>query len=188
MRKIFYGLLFLLIDFEIGINGFVVDLLPEFVGCYWLLQGTQSLKEESRTFGGMKKLLGNLVAVFVIYWMADICRSAFKEVFWAVSAAVSLLILYIAYQIVIGVAELEKSRSRDMNSKELRNMWFASVVGTVGAIVFTYWSEVMTSLLGAVNLAANIIFLTFFYQTKKIYETAEPAIVSMERYTEDEKV
>lgn len=50
MTKIFIGFLFAFLDFNLLLNGHVLNLLPDFVGTILMLLGTQELSAESERY------------------------------------------------------------------------------------------------------------------------------------------
>ena len=50
MRQIFWGMLFLFLDFNLTVKSSLIGLIPDFVGCIFLIRGLDLLRGESIRF------------------------------------------------------------------------------------------------------------------------------------------
>ena len=58
MGKFFWGFFFIYLNFNLSINAHTLNVLPEFVGYFLLLQGLRELEEESGVFSDTRPFVG----------------------------------------------------------------------------------------------------------------------------------
>ena len=69
MKLIFWGFLLDFLDFNLTLNGFSIDILPDFVGWLLVLFGARRMREENERFARMQPAAGVLFAVYLLSFL-----------------------------------------------------------------------------------------------------------------------
>lgn len=154
MNKIFWGLLFLLID--IKINSF--SITPGFIGCILISVGMKEV-EDSTVFRRARPLAAVLGIWSAVFWLIRVDH-------WAVSLIGSVLQLALTYQIMSGVKELETVRGKDLMAGTLRKAWYVEAVCTVLVYLLGMVTQLAVAAL-LIGFLAMVVYIVVFYQCKK---------------------
>jgi len=164
MSKIFVG--FLLISFGINIGSF--DFLPDFVGYFLIYLGMKELTDESPRFQKHAPLAVVLAVYELVVLLSGIAGSGssgfgITSVLGLVSMAVSL---YLTWQLVKGVQDIEIGRSCDLEGLALEKGWTARAVCMVLSFLLV-WIPAVNVLAILLAFIAHIYFLVKLYQSKR---------------------
>lgn len=154
MNKIFWGLLFLLID--IKINSF--SITPSFIGCILIGVGMKEV-EDSAVFRKTQPLAVVLGIWSAVFWLIRVNH-------WAVSLIGNVLQLALTYQIMSGVKELETLRGKDLMAGTLRKAWYVEAVCTVLVYLLGMFTQLAVAAL-LIGFLAMVVYVVAFYQSKK---------------------
>ncbi len=171
MNKLFWGLFFLYLDFNLNLGEMTLGLLPDFVGYFLLVQGFEELAGESPWFSrGKPFALGMTVYSAVLYVMNLMAaRVSDSVVIWLMTLAVVAVQLYIGYCLVKGIMDMEQRRDWSLEGQQLWGLWMAmAVVSVMGTLLMIVPLVGGLAALGAGIMA--VCFLICFYKTKKRYE------------------
>lgn len=118
MGKFFWGFFFIYLNFNLSVNAHTLNVLPEFVGYFLLLQGLRELEEESGVFSDTRPFVVGMTVYTAILWVGALlgvtgAGSLLSILLSLVSTAVSL---YISWSIIQGVREMEERHQADLNS------------------------------------------------------------------------
>ena len=69
MRKLFWGFFFIYLNFNLNLNQYSLNILPNFVGYILLLQGMKQLEEESRFFRRARPFAVGMAVYEAILWI-----------------------------------------------------------------------------------------------------------------------
>ncbi len=172
MKKIFIGMIFIFLDFELKFGTASIDLIPDFIGYILMFNGLDELLTESPRFSKARSLAIGMSIYSAVVFVLDMF-SGYGEIMGyaaillgAIATAVSL---FISYNIICGLADIERTRNADLKSKQLKTAWTVFAVAQVcsyfglllpaAAIVF-----IITSFI------CCVIFLCMFYKAWKAYE------------------
>ena len=168
MKHIFWGLVFIFFHFRI--NG--IDLLPDFLGYLFVSFGLYFLAEKSIHF---KRALCCSTALFLmqLVHLFTFIGIRFDLLVYLILDFLSVFtILLMLYFIVNGLKDLEAQRLLKMNTKILMNVWFVQAVSqTAGFLLnftFNEFAYMLSAFAAMITMAANLIFLFYFYRARKL--------------------
>lgn len=72
MKNIFWGFFFLFVNFNLTVNGHILNLLPPFVGCWLLYRGFEELRAESERFYALRPFTVGLGIYTALIWIGDL--------------------------------------------------------------------------------------------------------------------
>lgn len=162
MNRLFWGLIFVLLDWKVTLGTATVGLLPDFLGFYLIMKGMESLGSRSNAFNKGRHLAFGLAILSAILYGADLMNpdTGAKVVFWAlglVALAGMLILLRLA---VTGCAEMGK------DNRTLFGMW--QVLAVLQSICYlANWIPLVGAVCGYVSLGVGVLFLICFYTAIK---------------------
>ena len=173
MKKIFWGLLFLLVKINLG----NLCITPPWVG-YLLIWCGLGEVPESETF----RRTGKVAAVAVVFtgleWLKNLLGVSIGDpyigeplvglVMMATGLAFQLIV---TYQIAEGVREIEEARGQDLKSGRLSKGWQVMAGGCIAALALLPVFPLNTVGLLA-TFGAEIYYAVQFYQAARIYGEA----------------
>lgn len=157
MNKIFWGLLFLFIDFKI--NSF--SITPSFIGCILIYLGMKEM-EDSAVFAKARPLVIVMGVWSAVFWVIQTDH-------WIIGAVGSVLQLAVTYQIVSGVKELEESCGKDMKAGTLRKAWYVEAVCVAIMYLLGVFGQ-MAAAAALIAFVAAVVYIVAFYRSKKAME------------------
>lgn len=170
MNKLFLGLLFVLLDFNINFGQCSIGLVPDWLGFWFLHQGLMELSEEWDGFrNGRIAAIGLLVYSAVLYIMDLFALSAQTDVVvWILSLVYTVVFLFLLRQIAKGICYMEDTHRWDLEGGKLESLWMALAVIDILGVALS-----LVPVVGAVcNLAALVVavcYLAALNGTKKRY-------------------
>lgn len=180
MKKMFWGLLLMVAYLNLNLNGFVINLLPDFAGTLLIMSGIRELNGESPSLDTARTMLIVSTVVFAIGWVRVLLGLyiPFAEaiLYWTML----ILKVYIPYRLVEGVRELEQVRETDLCSGSLMKCWKVYCVAMPVSLLTSVLSQVtpvltyvsLLSLLAA--LGAYIAYLVYFHKAGTAYTQSVP--------------
>lgn len=170
MNRLFWGLFFVALDFNLTLGSATFGLLPDFVGWYLLMKGMEALAEESGHFEKGRHWAFGLMLLNLILYVADLLNlsSGAAVGMWLLGMVGFCVGMYVLYRMIAGIRQMEESHSWDLQSEKLRTMWLIQVV--MGAIAYLLNWIPLISVFGA--LAGSVTafcLLIAMYGTKKRY-------------------
>lgn len=125
MRNIFIGFILVFLDFNLTLGNSKIGLIPDFIGYIVMINGLVELAEESPYFIKIKPYVTGMVIYSGILYVLDLLGAAASlGAFTYVLAILSTVIsLYISYNIVMGVIEMERNYNTDLNGDSLKSAW-----------------------------------------------------------------
>ena len=171
MKKIFLGFLFVFLDFNLNAGNSTIGLIPDFLGFIFLVKGLQELSHESKRFVRMRPYaIGMAVYSGILYVMDLLGMSA--ALGWAgviLGIIATILILYISYNIIMGVKEIEANRNANLNGENLYSTWIPMAIMQVVTYV-TIVAPAISIICIIVSFVLAIVFLVQLNRTKNAYE------------------
>jgi hypothetical protein len=176
MGSLFWGLFFILLDFNVTFNTCVLGLLPDFVGFLLILRGLKELQQYSAEFVKIQPVVILMaVSKFITYLLDLTGVTAQNQTVMAVVGLVFLLFyLYIEYEIICGIRDMERVLEMDCNARPLLSLWkVIACFGILANLVYIF-APAVSILFLIVLVIADLVFLYTFYQAKKLYDQREP--------------
>lgn len=170
MKKIFIGFLLIFLDFDLNLGASKIGLIPDFIGYIVMINGLLEMAEESPMFIKVKPFASFMAVYTGILYFADLTGLSASLGFLSVISgiAAAIISLYISYNIIMGVKDMEEKYNVPLNGNSLKSAWgilavfnilnYASVLIPILAIICTI-----------VSFLAFIFFLFAFNNSKNLY-------------------
>lgn len=176
MSSIFWGFFLVLVNFNLTVNGHVLNLLPPFAGYLLVMRGCRELEGESDLFAPIRPFAIGMSVYTGILWLGDLLAltgqgSWLSVLLGLASMAVSL---YVAWAVVGAIRDMEVRRNTELNSGSLKTAWTVLAVAEIAV----YLLGILGSLLALLGLAAGVVgivwFLVALWRSRKAYEALPP--------------
>lgn len=177
MKKVFWGFFFVYLNFNLTLNGHALNLLPDFVGYILLFQAAGALAGESGRFRTLRPFAAGMAVYTGILWVGDLLAvtggSGWLD--GLLSLAAAAVSLFISWNVVQAVLEIERVRGADLNGQSLRTAWFillaAQIAGYAAGLLI---SGTLALAAGLAALAGLIWFLVALWKCAGRYEALPP--------------
>ena len=187
MGKFFWGFFFIYLNFNLSVNAHTLNILPEFVGYFLLLQGLKELDEESGVFAGGRPFAVGMAVYTGILWVGALLGitgtgSWLSTLLNLVSTAVSL---YISWAIIQGIREMEERHEAGVNSasrvrvRQVVSVGSAVVPDTVVSYVLMLVLPVAAVVALMAALVGIILLLVAFWRGKKCWEAVQAGTIRL---------
>jgi len=173
MHKIFIGLILIFLDFNLDLNTTRIGLIPDFLGYISLLQGIKEMKGKSPYFSKIFPITNFALFFSIVIYFLDLIGLSLNppNSFFAVVLGIAgiILSLYISYNIVQGVLDMQKNTGPNLNGYNLYIAWklLAAFSILVYPMIFIPGLNIIFIILA---LVFNIYFLYQFNVTKITYQ------------------
>lgn len=171
MNRLFWGLFFVVLDFDLTLGSASIGLLPDFIGYYLLMKGMEELAEESEYFDkGRHWAFAMVLASAIVYVAGFLELSSGTAVgIWALGLVLYCVGLYVLYAMVSGIRQLERNDDRDLQAEKLKTMWLIqAVMGLIGYLLS--WVPLVGIFAALAAGVTAICMLAAMYGTKKRYQ------------------
>lgn len=176
MNKIFWGLIFLFFNINLG----NINILPTFLGYILIFLG---LNELGGKYGGEELYAVEENAPWPVagailsglFWLPLIDLSGSFWLSFLVSLAGLVIQLRVTYLVLEAVEEIEKRRSAQLNSAFMRKSWTVMAVGTSASVLLSVLDSILAVAVLVVGLVSAVVFIVVFYQSKKALEQLPPS-------------
>lgn len=172
MKKMFIGFLFIFLDFNLNLNALTIGLIPDFIGYIFLIQGLNEMSDYGIRFSKARPFSVFMTIYSGILYALDLFGVSLSLGYFTTALGIISIIisLYISYQIVCGIREIEAVRAVYLNGKQLLTTWKILAIFQV----VTYLALLVPALAIAcliVSFIFAIIFLVAFNTSKNLFET-----------------
>jgi len=172
IKLIFFGMIFVFLNFEINLGNISVGLIPSFLGYFFMYKGLLELMNYNSYFERLMAFVRGMIIYTAILYLVDLLGIM---PYFAVPllALISVgLALYIAYNIIMGIKEIEASQNRNLNTQQLYFAWKLQAVFSFLPIVtgFLPLLAIAAIMLGFV---VGVYFLYMFYNTMSLFYSVE---------------
>lgn len=157
MNRLFWGLFFILLDWDLALGSAVFELLPDFIGFFLIMKGMQRLSGESRYFSRGQHLAFGLFLASLIFYGADLLDpdSMTRVWLWGFQLIALAAELVLLRMIVRGICDT------GANGEHLRMMWIIlSVLMPLAHLVG--WVPLVGTVSKCVVLLMAALFLGVF--------------------------
>jgi len=170
MRKIMAGMVFVFLDFTINMEASRIGLIPDFVGYILIIQGLSELSPLSFRFEKVKGLSAVMAVYTAVLYALDLFGVLVDiGIFsWALGLASAIASLYISYNIVMGVKDIEAASGRYLDGAGLYATWKVYAAVSL-AIHVLFLIPLLGILLIIAGLILGVVFLFAFNRTKNFY-------------------
>ena len=123
MKKIVFGFLLIFLNFNLNFNRVSINVLPDFVGYYLLLQGMAQMKEENPRFAAPRPFTVGMVVYTAILWVGSVLGISGGILASALNLVALVVQFYIAWVLVAALRELETGYGADLYGAMLLKRW-----------------------------------------------------------------
>ena len=172
MKKMFYGLLFVLFSFTLSLGSLRLEIFPDFVGFILLALGMGEMAPRS---GQLARAIpfawGMAVYTAVLYVLKMLSVPVQLDIlFWLLGAVALAVSLWIRYRIVRGILELEEKWERSLQGEHLKMLWqFEAALS--GVCYLLNWIPMVSAIAMIAAAIVSVCFLVGFYRSWKLLET-----------------
>lgn len=170
MLTIFWGFLLLFVNINLNIGASTVDLLPDFLGYFLIARGLGQIGLQSVRFAKARPWAIAMTVYTAGLYILNIAATSTSLQLLGYFLGIAALAanLYISFQIVTGITELELAEGCDLRGERLKTVWRYMAVLNVLSYLF-FWIPIagIGSLLAA--FVVEVCFLVFFYKTTTLY-------------------
>ena len=170
MQSIFYGMLLSFFDLNFSIGDSKIGLIPDFLGYILMLKGVRELAIESDHFTKVKSYIKLMVVyTLYLYTMGLLGISGqINEIFNIMLAITFAIIsLYITYNIVMGIADIEERYKYNLKSEMLYSLWKAHAIFTILTYIAAFIPVLVFIII--IGFIVNIYFIVQFHNSKNLY-------------------
>ena len=179
MRKLFWGFLFIYLNFNLNLNQYSLSILPNFVGYILLLQGMKQLEEESRFFRRACPFAVGMAVYEAILWIGAVFGVGADSVIGTVLGWISMAVsLYVSWLLIQGVLEMEQQSERDLLGAQMYSRWkllaglqiTGKLLGLGANVAQLNTLFAVASVVVIASLVAIILYLLCWKRTADAYE------------------
>lgn len=131
MKKIFIGLFFVLLDFNLrfpttaGNTYYVIGLLPSFIGCILIGLGLKSLSDRNQYFAMAAKAAWVMTALTLLNYILNATALSFRVLNLALFLGVAIVIgtVGLPFMIIRGAKEEEIKTGISWNTRQMMRFW-----------------------------------------------------------------
>ena len=173
MNRLFWGLLFCLLDYEVTVGTAVFGLLPDFLGYFLMMKGMEELASENRFFDRGRHMCFGLAIASVILYIFDLLDPGYRTqvVLWAVELAELVIRLVLLRMIVSGVLWLEHDNGLQLHGTTLRSIWKILII-IAPLCHMVSWIPLVGGICAMASVVVAALFLAAFWSCRKEYKQA----------------
>ena len=174
MKKIFWGLLLNIFSVNISLGLGNIDLLPDFLGFYFLLKGFEEIHPVNASIFKVYEII-KIAFIFSVFTFAFELFGIFTMMGSVVSAFFTLidtgLLIYIVYKFIDDFKHIETENKVELNTKKLEQFWniytCCIVIAIIAGMIPNY--PIISIPILVVTIVIAVVFLCEFNKTKNAY-------------------
>ena len=188
MRNIFIGMILVFLNFDITLGSSKIGLIPSFIGYAYMYFGVLELSEYSHKFVKIAPVIKVMAIYTGFMYLIDLLGfsasfeipfgfGSFLDVgvpleFILLSVLLGLIStfasLFISYEIIQGIKDIESVKMKDLNSGQLLSTWKILVVFSLLTYVLLIIPELAIICI-IVIVIVDIYYLFVFNKSKNLY-------------------
>lgn len=179
ISNIFIGMILIFLDFNLDIDSSRIGLLPDFLGYIFMLKGLLELAEFSDRFSNISPYVKGMIVYSGIYYVMDLFGISFtlgESLNYVLGLLSTILSLYISYNIIMGIIDIETTKIQNLNSNQLYSTWKLMAVFSLITYLFVLIIPVLAVISILASLVLGIYYLYIFYQTKNLFYEQNPRV------------
>ena len=173
MNKVFIGMIFVFLDFDLNIGNSKIGLIPDFIGYIYMYKGATELIIYSEKFENVCPIIAVMATYSVLTYVAGLMGLSVSlgiPVMYILSLIATIISLIISNRIVKGVGDIEIATSSDLNYIKLYSTWkhlaAFSIATSVQFIIPTMFIFIACAI---ISFIIGIYYLFVFNTSKKLY-------------------
>jgi len=123
MKKFAIGFLLIFLNFNLNFNQFSINVLPDFVGYYLLLKGSDEMKRESSRFENASPFAIGMIIYTAVLWLGALLNVGGGVLGMVLSIIAQVVHFYIAWVLVQALREMEQNHGADLYGSVLLSRW-----------------------------------------------------------------
>jgi len=171
MRKIFIGLVFIFFNFSLTSNSMLINLIPDFIGFWFISKGAFELSKHNIHFKRLYKLAMILFTLHMIIYVSQFLglhtklQAQYPLIWTQVSATVLMFFVLNLLYVTKGIRELNDTSPFSNRTNSLTFLWWAISLSSS----MTFFFSVMQSTLAFIFLIVGfVVHIIYLYQLHKI--------------------
>jgi hypothetical protein len=171
VNNIFYGLLFVFLDFDVTFGYSKVGFIPDFIGYILIFTGLAELTAGNDRFSRARPFAIAMAVYTAILYVMDLFAVPLylgALISFVLGLASTLMSLYISYNIVMGIKDLEAALGQDLNGGPLFSTWTALAILSLALYVLILIPG-LNFICMIAGLVVGIVFLVLMSRTKNLY-------------------
>lgn len=180
MKRIFIGLIFILLDLNLGIN-----ILPDFIGYLLIWKACNDFAKESPKMAAVRPVALILTGLTGVVFVMTLLKltSGLGIIGNVIEIAMVLGSLLVIYMLGQGVREIETQNDVEINGVAILNSWKLLAITEVGAYAMILLGNLLSvlTLIGTVLVLATFLFkvvllVSAFFSQKMFKEWKNPTV------------
>ena len=188
MRKIFIGMILVFLNFDITMGSSKIGLIPSFIGYAYMYSGVLELSDYSNKFVKIAPIIKVMAIYTGFIYLMDLLGfsayftlplgSTFSDIeipfafvlFGILLGWISMIAsLYISYEIIQGIKDIESVKMKNLNSDQLLSTWKLLAVFTVLSYALLFIVPELALICIILAIIVSIYYLFVFNKSKNLY-------------------
>lgn len=171
MKKIFWSIVIILLDFNLTAAGYSVGLIPDFIGFWLLSEAIIEFKEQSVYFQKVHSLTSFMIFFSLISYCLDCLSGNISNylLLFVIQLFYTLMCLYVIYLILLGLKDTELLKGIDLKTSKVFRYFIIYAVVTITIIIQIFIPSYMLMRYIA-TLVTCPIFLIELYRSINCYQ------------------
>ena len=171
IKLIFIGMLLIFLNFDLEIGASSIGILPNFLGYFFMFEGIAEVVEFSDYFYNLTRYRRGVIGYSALIYAADLLGLSSRLptlITVATGLATTALSLFISYNILMGVRDIESGKSQNLNSHQLYFAWKLVAVFSVLPYL-TLFAPPLALVSIMLGFAAGVYYLFAFYTAMDLF-------------------
>ena len=188
MRNILIGMILVFLNFDITIGSSKIGLIPSFIGYAYMYSGVMELSDYSNKFVKIAPIIKVMIVFTGLIYLADLLGfSAYLQlpgvimisdigipsgfVLFGILLGLIVMIasLYISYEIIQGIKDIESVQMKDLNSDQLLSTWKLLAVLAFLSHALLIIVPGLAFICIILTMVMHIYYLFIFNKSKNLY-------------------
>jgi len=174
INKVFIGMAFVFLNFNLMIGVWNVGLFPSFIGYFFILKGLTEMSGLSLRFYKMTPIVLIVGAFSAMMYVLELLGAIGVGAFGHIMILISInLALYVTYSFIMGIQDIEVHKTQDLNMTQLFFSWKVLAVGAFLPLIarLAPVPEVLTTV---ASFAIVLYFLLVLDKTRRLVYANNP--------------
>lgn len=168
MTKLFWGFLFIMLDYTVHIGRCSFSLFPDFIGYILLASGCTPLYFESPHFdkaGGISIIAALITGILFVIGLVGIASPL-------LSIGELICFVMVCSHAVSGIRDTEVKYGRNLGGQRLYDLWITSIVLSVVSVLLAFIPllNLFALPLLVATFVVHVIFLMYMRKCSKVYD------------------
>ncbi len=169
MKNIFIGFIFIFLDFNLKLGNSKIGLIPDFVGYMIMLNGLEEMARESKFFIKVRPYVTGMAVYSSLIYIVDFFGASVSLGLLSFSLAFTstIISLYISYNIVMGVLDIEEQYNTHLAGPSLKTRWQYLAIFSVSSFILQISPLAIICII--ISIIVAIYFLVAFNNSKNLF-------------------